>query len=341
MNDYGTVYKVNLTGDITVLYDFSNPSNGNLPYAHLIKDSSGAFYGTTVYGGEVNSACSSGCGLVFKVDLSGTETVLYRFTGGADGANPYSELIRDAAGNLYGTTSAGGDLSCYTNVGCGTVFKLAPSGTLTVLHAFSGGADGASPQAGLIRDGNGNFYGVALNSETIFGTIFKLSPTGKETILHTFSKQSAPKEGADPKTTLVRDAAGNLYGSTFDGGPLNYGTAFKLNPAGKLTVLHAFTGGKDGGNPAGLVRDAAGNLYGVAEVGGHSSGACSSGCGTIFELKPSGGKWTTAVLHTFTGYPSDGANSFATLLRDKSGHLYGTTYAGGTVDFGIVFKLTP
>ena len=329
----GTVYKVSLTGQESSVYDFLDSPDGAIPYAPLVSAASGAFYGTTAYGGTVNSNCPYGCGIVFKVEPSGSETVLYRFSGGRDGGNPYGGLTRDLAGNLYGATAAGGDRKCSGNYGpgCGTVFRLELSGKLTVLHIFAGGTEGAAPQAVLLRDDRGNLYGVGQPLWNTPGAIFKIDPNGRETILHKF----ANGQGGDAKTALIRDPEGNLYGSGNFGGSNNCGAVFKLNSAGRLTTLHTFTLATDGCSPTGLVRDASGNLYGVTETGGAYSN------GTVFELRHSGGKWTSVILHSFAGYPTDGANPYGTLLRDKSGHLYGTTFNGGGADYGLVFKLTP
>src|SRR5439155_2369757 len=175
----------------------------------LIRDSAGNLYGTTCCGGTFNY------GIVFKVDTSGNETGLYSFTGGADGASPlYVALLRDGAGNLYGTTQNGGDTSCDPPYGCGTVFKLDSAGNETVLYSFVGGTDGQYPLAGVIRDASGNFYGTTSRGGSAgAGTVFKLNPrTGKETVLYTF--QSGPTDGDAPYAGLVMDSTGNLYGTT-------------------------------------------------------------------------------------------------------------------------------
>jgi uncharacterized repeat protein (TIGR03803 family) len=318
----------------TVLHTFTGP-DGAVPTAGLIPDAAGNLYGTTIGGGE------SGNGVVFKLDPTGKETVLYSFTGGADGNAPYAGVIRDSAGNLYGTTVFGGS-------GAGVVFKLDPTGKETVLYSFTGGADGNAPYAGVIRDSAGNLYGT-----TVFGgpypancphptppqpgcgVVFKLDPTGKETVLHGFT---GGLDGANPVAGLIRDSAGNLYGTTFDGGlPITgkvyrVGVVFKLDPAGKETVLHRFTVPGEGAQPAaGLIRDAAGNLYGTT-----STGYGINPDGVVFKLDPAGNE---TVLHGFSG-DAGGAIPLAGLIRDAAGNLYGTT-AGGGGGFGVVFKLDP
>jgi uncharacterized repeat protein (TIGR03803 family) len=302
----------------TLLYSFKGGTDGDAPVAGLLRDASGNLYGTTFYGG------TSDHGTVFKLDAAGTETVLYRFTGGADGGNPQAGLIRDAAGNLYGTTLYGGIPSCQ----CGTVFKLDTTGTEIVLHSFNfDGVDGIAPQAGLVRDAAGNFYGTtSLGGAVDNGTVFKLDTTGAETILHSFA---GGIDGDSPHAGLIRDAAGNLYGTTPAGGDPGSGTVFKLDSTGAKTVLHNFFDHPDGKSPwAGLVGDAAGELYGTTQYGG------TYGKGTVFKLDKAGrGK----VLYSFSG--PDGSSPSAGLILDRSGNLYGTTYAGGASDMGIVFKL--
>jgi uncharacterized repeat protein (TIGR03803 family) len=301
-----------------VLYTFTGGNDGGNPYAALI-DIQGNRYGTT-YAGGMNNA-----GTVFKLAPDGTETVLYSFTGGSDGGNPLAErLIKDAAGNLYGTTLAGG-----VNNG-GTVFRLAPDGTETVLHAFTGATDGSNPSAGLIANRKGDLFGTTLGGGANGdGTVFKVAPDGTETVLHAFA---GGNDGAHPLAALIRDNAGNSYSTTDLGGTNNQGTVFKLAGNGTETVLYSFTGGNDGGTPeAGLISDEAGNLYGTADTGGANSE------GVIFKLAPDG---TETVLHAFTG-GSDGGIPFAGLIKDAAGNLYGTTYSGGVNSDGTVFKLAP
>ena len=196
-------------------------------------------------------------------------------------------MIGDGAGNLYGATAAGGDLNL------GTVFKLDKTGKETVLHTFTGGADGAQPAAGVIRDKAGNLYGTTAFGGTCphfdgCGTVFKLDKTGKETVLYTFMDGG---DGGFPEAGLVRDAAGNLYGTTSFGGiftcSYGCGTVFKVDTAGKETALYTFTSGADGAQPyAGVILGAAGHLYGTTEYGGDISGACSAGCGVVFMIAP-------------------------------------------------------
>jgi uncharacterized repeat protein (TIGR03803 family) len=242
--------------------------------------------------------------MVFKVSQTGKEKVLYTFTGGADGGDPYVGVIRDSAGNLYGTTGYGGDTGCGTQhgQGCGTVYKVDSSGTETVLYDFKWGSTGAFPSSGLIRDAAGNLYGEAKlgGNEQIYdcdgywgcGVVYRLSPDGTYTVLYAFNYT----DGFEPFGGLVRDAAGNLYGVTADGGEKgsncnggDCGLVFKLDTTGKETVLHAFTGGTDGAWPdGGLAIDAAGNLYGTTQDGGDFNCVYNGvkGCGVVFKITP-------------------------------------------------------
>jgi uncharacterized repeat protein (TIGR03803 family) len=262
-------------------------------------------------------------------------SLLYKFTGGEDGANPYG-LIVDEAGNLYGTTYSGGRFCVDAFDSCGTVFKLDPNGILTTLHVFAGGAnDGASPRAGLVRDEAGNIYGgTYLGGAHRSGVVFKLGPSGKLTVLHHFN------EGVDGIAPEVgfRDDVGNLYGTTGLKGTLERclgkcGSVFKLSSAGKLTTLYMFNG-RDGDEPsAPVIRDAAGNLYGTTARGGGVAACDPLGCGTVFKLAPNGDLTT---LHAFIG--SDGDTPTGRLSRDEAGNLYGTT-VGGSQGFGTVYRL--
>jgi uncharacterized repeat protein (TIGR03803 family) len=324
----GMVFRLAPDGTETVLYRFAENGDGLYP-SGVIKDNAGNLYGTT----------EGGAGTVFKLSPDGTETVLYSFQGQRDGMWPAGGVIKDSAGNLYGTTEAGGVTGCYNGQGCGTVFKLAPDGTETVLYAFAGGSDGEYPHAGVVMDKAGNLYGMTpeggANND---GIIFKVDPHGKETILHTFTGGS---DGSYPYAGLIKDEADNLYGTTETGGAgCGCGTIFKLAPDGTETVLYSFKAGSDGAYPqAGVIRDRAGNLYGTTEVGG--STGCTEGCGTVFKLAPDG---TETVLYVFHDRKRGGFPQ-ASLMEDKTGHLYGTTMQGGSkaacngLGCGTVFRL--
>ena len=284
----GTVFKLGPTGKETVLYSFKGYADGNQPEDNLILDNEGNLYGTTFYGGTgTDCGTGGGCGTVFEVTQAGTETILYSFGGGADGNFPASGLVRDAEGNLYGTTAYGGLVNgSYCPVGCGTVFKLSSTGTKTTLYSFTGNADGSDPQGSLLLDAQGNLYGTTVGGGTFgagcgdgCGTVFKVTAAGVETVIHSFT--SSGTDGNSPFSGLIRDAKGNFYGTTRDGGSAGAGTVYKLTPAGTETILYNFGGGANGYSPwAGVVMDAEGNLYGTTPYGG------TYGYGTVFEVTP-------------------------------------------------------
>jgi uncharacterized repeat protein (TIGR03803 family) len=335
-----------------VLYEFTGATDGGYPFTGLARDPSGNLYGTTPLGGLPESCVGNGCGVVFKVDGDGKQTVLYSFDfiepgweePGWDGAHPYGTLVRDAQGNLYGTTWLGGRGPCHFfpespdfRSACGTVFKLDRDGKETVLYNFVGGpSDGVGVPDGVVRDERGNLYGVtSWGGSWGFGVVFKVDKDGHETVLHSFSGGS---DGAYPDAGLIRDKQGNLYGTTQYGGSHDAGTVFKLDTDGQESVLYSFTGGADGAHPSAVpLRDEDGNLYGTTVYGG--SGNCydgiAYGCGTVFKLD---GEGRETVLYTFTG-GADGAYPQAGLIRGKRGNLYGTASQGGSSNVGTVFML--
>jgi uncharacterized repeat protein (TIGR03803 family) len=327
----GVVYKIDTTGHETILYNFTGGDDGANPYAGVIMDSAGNLYGTAAGGG------SSGTGVVYKLDATGHETVLYSFAGpsgcfgcpNASGSFPYSGVIMDSAGNLYGTTQYGGAS------GWGVVYKLDANGHETVLHNFTFGTDGGASVAGVIMDSAGNLYGTTQYGGVSFGgAVYKLNvATGQFTVLHNFT---FGPDGGGSEAGLILDSAGNLYGTTASGGgpgccPGQPGVVFKVNPAGVETVLYTFGGGADGNTPeGGVISDPAGNLYGTTLYGG-------SGSGVVFELFPSGQE---TVLYTFTG-GADGGGPVTGVILDSAGNLYGTTAGGGQAAAGVVYKITP
>jgi uncharacterized repeat protein (TIGR03803 family) len=279
-----------------MLHKFTGNSDGILPEALLVADKAGNLYGTAYVGG------ANGVGIVFKVSLSGKETILYTFTGGSDGCYPYPGVILDSAGNLYGVTSEGGDGFC--NSGDGVVFEVDTAGNETVLHTFNGG-DGAIPASALLFDSQGNLYGTTAYGgggsgcgNLGCGTVFELSPGSggewSETVLYSFCSLSNCADGQEPDTgPLVRDSAGNLYGTTYFGGAYpncnggdTCGVVFKLDRTGKETVLHSFMGGKDGAFPfTGLAMGGHGSLYGTTQGGGVTC-YTSYTCGVVFKITP-------------------------------------------------------
>ncbi len=297
-----------------------------------------------------------------------SETILYTFTGGSDGAVGAQHLVADSAGNLYGTTVGGGNKSTkcavYTGVdGCGVVFKLTPTvqgpWKETVLHTFTGGADGGVPEGGVILDSAGNLYGTAYfggdekpevchavgNHAAGCGVVYELTPTAhgpwQETVLHTFT--GAP-DGQNPWDQLTFDSSGNLYGTTQSGGDVGCyplyacGVVFELSPSpgGSWTesILYAFPSLSAGFNVLGGVTfDSQRNLYGVTYQGGDTSVSCfgyqNGGCGVVYQLSPNpSGPWTETVLHAFTG-GSDGSIPLFGVILDSSGNVYGATIFGG------------
>lgn len=337
----GTVFKLSQAGKLSVLHSFTGGENGDgaNDSSGVIRDLAGDIYGTTQTGGFNNQ------GVVFKVTKSGKESVLHRFTGGSDGMEPTAGLVRDSAGNLYGTT--GGGARC---VACGTVFKVDKAGKETVLYRFKGAPDAAHVLFGnLFLDGTGNLFGVTYYGglttgcaapQLGCGTVFEVSPNGRggwsEKVFYRFKGGAA---GAYAYSGLVRDANGNFYGTTEWGGNsgcsgLGCGTVYKLDSSGNETVLYRFTGGSDGQAPGEvLILDGHGNLYGTASEG--AKGACSDGCGTVFKLDTTG---KLTVLHSFS--EADGAHPLS-LLRDTAGNLYGTTSFGGSSNWGTVFEIVP
>jgi uncharacterized repeat protein (TIGR03803 family) len=325
--------------NFTVLHSFTG-ADGASPDGSLSLDTWGNLYGTTASGGNHN------LGTIFKLKTSGTEVVLHSFSGyPSDGFGPFSNLIRDAAGDFLGTTFEGGNGLCglrFLPVGCGTVFKLDTTGHESMLYSFRGGNGGSIPEAALVRDSAGNLYGTTHDGGIDgAGTVFKLTPSGTETVLHSFTFSGT--DGGFPLSTLVLGFSGNLIGTTSDGGYFNNslcagsgcGVIFKVTPSGSLTVLHRFTGGTDGALPfAGLIQDGLGNLYGTTVQGGSTSCDSGYGCGMVFKLDTTGKK---IALHRFNR--TDGANPYSPLLRDSSGNLYGTTSQGGAHNKGTVFKL--
>jgi uncharacterized repeat protein (TIGR03803 family) len=326
----GMVFRVSATGVETALYNFGGGSAGSYPNG-IVRDNAGNLYGTCAGGGAFDD------GNVFKVNQRGKETVLYSFKGGADGVTPQAGLLRDSAGNLYGTTAAGGTANY------GTVFKVDAAGNETVLHAFTGEPDGANPNSDLVEDAAGNLYGTTAyggaNGTNVggYGTVFKVDAAGNATVLYSFAGGT---DGEVPLAGVIRDLAGNLYGTTYNGGGFtncssNCGTVFRIDAHGRETVLHSFGSGTDGTGPrADLIFDEAGNLYGTTQKGGANQ------AGIAFKLDKTGNE---TILFNFGGNlggAEAGAYPFGALARDAAGNLYGTTLGGGANGYGAVFELT-
>ena len=276
----GAVFKVDTAGHETVLHSFGF-TDGACPIAGVTRDSEGNLYGTTNSGGLSNcglqSSCPSGCGVVYKLDATDHERVLYEFTGGLDGGNPYTGVIRDSAGNLYGTTGYGGASNA------GVVYKIDTTGHETVLYNFTQYRISANA---VIRDAAGNLYGSTqaggnMNCLTGCGMVYRIDTAGHETVLYSFTGGA---DGGNPSGPLIGDSAGNLYGTAVSGGTAGYGVVYKVDSAGHETVLYNFTGGMNGyGATAGVIPDSAGNLYGTTYNGGIGPGF---GNGVVFKLAP-------------------------------------------------------
>jgi uncharacterized repeat protein (TIGR03803 family) len=353
----GTVFELTPSGSTWIqraLYDFRGGNDGEGPLGSLISDGAGNLYGVTASGGLYSG------GTIFELspNTSGgwTKTTPYSFckAGGQciDGMEPNAGLVFDTAGNLYGTTPLGGAS------GQGTLFKLThtTSGwTETVLSSFCNCASGAQPQGGVVFGPSGNLYGVTFFGGGVGsngGVVYEFNlATSMRTKLYAF-RGSAQNDGLNPEAGLTFDAAGNIYGTTSDGGEQSVngtqslGTVFELTPGtGGWTekVLYTFKGGTDGAAPAaGVVFDTGGNLYGTTVGGGFGSYPliCLGGCGTVFKLSPDSGTWTETQLHVFTS-GADGAGPSSGLILDSMGNLYGETYLDTTGNAGTAFEVTP
>lgn len=338
----GIVFSVTSSGSKSTLYIFQGGSDGKNPNGGLIEDSEGSLYGTTVVGGG-SSSCPQGCGTVFKLTPMGSlysERVLYAFQGGSDGVSPNAKLLADSQGALYGTTALGGASGCR----CGTVFKLAPSGSSymkIILYSFRGGSDGKFPWGKLIAEAGGVLYGTtsgggARQCSGGCGTAFKLTPSGSsysETVIYRF--QGGP-DGSLPNT-VVADTKGVLYGTTRFGGISKCfvngrigqcGTIFKLTPSDSgyaHSVLYSFKGHNQGGVPVGsLLINASGTLFGTTPR--NNAGAC---CEPLaFKLVHSGGGYQFRIIHVFN-HTDDGQNLNGSLIASPAGTLYGTDLNGG------------
>ena len=330
----------------SVLYAFTGGTDGGSPEAAVVTGPSGTLYGTTASGG------ASAFGTVFQLTPPATtgnpwtETVLYSFTGGTDGKLPFGNVVRGKNGVLYGTASAGGAS------GAGTIFSLTPPTvagnpwTFTLLYTFTGGTDGASPEAGLLLGTTGTLSGTTMGGGVgALGTVFTLAPpaviggTWSEKVLHSFAGGS---DGSNPISGLVVNSQNTLFGTTELGGTDGAGTVFSITQPSHAppvaAILYFFTGGVDGDKPFGGVTLAGnGTLYGTTALGG------MGGDGTLFGLKPpavAGGRWTELVLHSFTK-GNDGAFPEAGVIIGAASRLYGTTEGGGAFGAGTIFFSKP
>ncbi len=342
---FSTIFRVTPAGVLATLHTFFNGDTNGLNPLLAFQAADGYLYGVTNSG-------------VFRVATDGVVTSLYTFSGGADGYEP-AVLIQATDGNLYGMTRTGGSTSACGGAGCGTVFKMTTSGTLTTLYSFTGGADGALGMVSggaLTQGSDGNLYGatpqggtsgpcegqsnLGLGYSAGCGTIFKLTLAGTLTTLHTFSGSA---DGRAPNA-LVQGADGNLYGTTLLGGAAGEGTTFRITTVGTLTTLYTFTGTLSGGSgsgaPDGFLQGGDGNFYGTtsgllaAAVEGGNSGGSVPG-DTVFEMTPSA---TLTTLHAFSG--TDGMSPSG-MVQGSDGNLYGVA-SGGTFSssprYGSIFR---
>lgn len=368
-NGYGIVFKLDASGNFTVLHHF-NDSDGNYPFGELLQADNGNFYGTT------NSGGSNGYGVIFTLDASGSFSVLHHFNAD-DGTNPSGSLSQANDGSFYGTTSSGGSHiggtvfqfdasgnfsvitdfaaehtgSTYAGViqgsdgnfygtwvnggshGYGAVFKLDTSGNLSLLHEFSGGSGGSSPMAALVQVPDGSFYGTTVgggNNEA--GTVFKIDSLGNFSTFYAF-------EGiidAFYPSSLIQANDGNFYGTTMGGGEYDFGTAFMLDGDDNVNILHSFDGFNDGLNPAGLLQADDNSFYGATGGGFLDDGLLQYAVGTLFKLDSSE---NFSELYTFDNSDGLGLGSNTNgLVQGGDGNFYGTTYYGGSAGYGTVFK---
>jgi uncharacterized repeat protein (TIGR03803 family) len=338
----GTVFQITPSGVEKVIYMFQGKiaaNDGQNPQGTIQFDGAGNMYGTTILGGNTTTCGAEGCGTVYKISPQGKETILHSFSAGTDGLEPVGGLATDHAGHLYGVASAGGAY------GGGTLFRMGMDGSqYTILHQFSPTTEGTGPEGNIILDAAGNIYGATQGGTSYLGgTVYKLDSAGNLTVLHTFT---GVPDALSPRLSPVRDAHGNLYGETDDGGggtaPFcgpspGCGTVYKVDSAGNESVLYAFGGTTDGAVGAnGVALDTQGNIYGTTIEGGFTTGACAfDGCGTLFEVTPSG---TETVLHQFGTTSGDGTSPFAASLLRVGRTLYGTTSFGGTSGCGTIFE---
>jgi uncharacterized repeat protein (TIGR03803 family) len=318
-----------------LVYSFGGASDGEYTDTELVRDSAGNLYGSSVQGGTF------GGGTVFQITPAGVHTVLYNFTGGADGGEPYKGVTLDSHGNLYGTAVTGGGGGC--EGGCGVVYKLTKTGstwTQSVIHQFTGGIDGSGPGAPVAVDKQGNVYGTTpTGGASGVGVVYQIKPSGSGwtlNVIHAFTGGTDGSGGSAGRFFI--DTAGNLFNVCTTGGAHGFGVVYEISPGAgkwKFTALYAFKDQPDGASPyGGVVFDKAGNMYGTTYyAGAHDLGA-------VYQLTHSGATWTESVLYSFKG-GLDGASPISSLVADAAGNFYGTTSEGGatTCGCGVIYKL--
>jgi uncharacterized repeat protein (TIGR03803 family) len=321
---FGAVFKITPGGTLTVLHSFT-ANEGQYPASELTLGTGGSFYGTTQLGGT-GGCLGLGCGTVFRITPSGNLTTLYNFTGGDDGAYPSAPPIQATDGNFYGTTEYGGMTGLCPGgfTGCGGIYKMTPSGTITVLHEFDV-TDGESPTGGLVQADDGKFYGVTQwGGVHSAGVGFSITAGGKYVVLNSFKD-----DPGGPLNTLVLGSDGNFYG-TCEGGASSDGAAYKMDVKGNATTMASFGnksgGGRNGAPFAGLIQGTDGDLYGVTS----SNGGVSNGPGVIYRITP---ERVYSFLYVFT--LAGGYDAFVKPIQHTNGLLYGETTYGGDLSCGL------
>ncbi|HEY0256987.1 MAG TPA: choice-of-anchor tandem repeat GloVer-containing protein, partial [Candidatus Methylacidiphilales bacterium] len=316
----------------TILHSFkdgSTPSDGFVPNGTLVQDSDGNFYGTTQFD-------PGNYGVLYRITPQGAESVVHHFGDGTisyDGKYPLSGAIKAADGNLYGSTSNGG------NTLNGAVYKMTPQGIVSTMYSVTAGHLGTQLASPVVQGTDGNFYGTAqFGSSVGDGALFKLTPQGVATLLHSFGDGSVAYDGAYPVNAMIQGPDGNFYGTTPSGGSAGLGTLYRVTPQGVMTILHHFGDGSvtnDGASPqSALLAGSDGNLYGTTDAGG------SAQKGTLFTFSPQQG---VTILHSFGdgSVANDGTAPQAALIQLSDGNYYGTTSAGGSAGYGTIFSITP
>jgi len=313
----GAIFKMTPAGAVTILRELNGTTDGQYPYGELIKGADGNFYGLTSSGG------ANSYGTIFKISSDGVFTVLKNFAVAADGGNPHGHLTLAKDGNFYGITYSGGQY------GFGTIFKMTPSGTYSVIHSFNKTTEGGNSYGSLTEGTDGNLYGITYSGGTFtYGTIFKITTAGVFTVLHHINSST---DGSGCQGDLIQATDGNFYGTCYAGGANGSGTIFKMTPAGVYTVMRALNWQTDGANPLGnLMQNTDGYLYGMTTGGGTSSD------GVFFKMAING---TYSVLHSFSA-ATEGASPKGGLIKGNDGNLYGLTSGGGSLNGGTAFKIT-
>ena len=335
---YGVIFKLTPSGALNVFFKLcylSNCADGWAPVSGLVQATDGNLYGTTQFGGLINSSCGYGCGTIFKITPAGVLTTLHSFAYRADGSPSLGGLVQGTDGNFYGTAKAGGSGKQ------GTIFRITPSGAFTVLHTFTGASDdGADPLSPPVQASDGNFYGVTyFGGSGGNGTIYKITPAGTFTVINNlgnFGDERYPVGG------LVQAPSGELYGTTFWGGNEGLGTVLEVTLGGTLTELYSFCAAvdcADGFDPMSvLTLGSDGNFYGVTELGG---AAClQPGCGTIFKMTPAGALTTLYNFCSQSGCSDGWQPQNQAPIQATNGIFYGAVLLGGSPGFGAVYSLS-